>query len=499
MNYTSTRNNTLSVTSAEAITKGISTDGGLFVPTSMPEITPEFIEELTGKSYIDRARQVLSLFLTDFTKEEIDFCTDGAYATGFSHEKVAPVVSLTDTASILELWHGPTCAFKDMALQLLPYLLTKSVKKTAPEQEIVILVATSGDTGKAALEGFKDVDGTRILVFYPNDGVSPMQKLQMTTQEGNNVGVCAIYGNFDDAQTGVKKIFTDEQIKAELQKHNLAFSSANSINWGRLVPQIVYYFSAYADMVASGKVKNGEKVNFTVPTGNFGNILAAYYAMEMGLPVNRLICASNANDVLTEFLTEGHYNRVRPFHTTVSPSMDILISSNLERLLFHICGENSDTVNALFSSLSEKGEYTVSEEILTKIKSVFSAGKCDDNKTKETIAKIWKENNYLCDTHTAVAVAVYNEYKEKTGDMTPTVIASTANPYKFSQAVLGAVTDEKYSASDEFGMVDELQQITGVKAPSQLADLKGKEPIFKGICNKEDMTKEVFKLLNINA
>ena len=465
----------------------------------MPKITPEFIDELTGKSYIDRARQVLSLFLTDFSKEEIDFCTNGAYSTGFSHEKVAPVVSLTDTASILELWHGPTCAFKDMALQLLPYLLTKSVKKTAPEQEIVILVATSGDTGKAALEGFKDVDGTRILVFYPNDGVSPMQKLQMTTQEGSNVGVCAIYGNFDDAQTGVKKIFTDEQIKAELLKHNLAFSSANSINWGRLVPQIVYYFSAYADMVASGKVRNGEKVNFTVPTGNFGNILAAYYAMEMGLPVNRLICASNANDVLTEFLTEGRYNRMRPFHTTVSPSMDILISSNLERLLFHICGENSDTVNTLFSSLSEKGEYTVSEEILTKIKSVFSAGKCDDNKTKETIAKIWKENNYLCDTHTAVAVAVYNDYKEQTGDMTPTVIASTANPYKFSQAVLGAVTDGKYSAADEFSMVDELQQTTAVKAPAQLAELKGKEPIFKGICNKEDMTKEVFKLLNINA
>ena len=497
MNYTSTRNNTLSVSSAQAITKGISEDGGLFVPTSLPKITPDFIEELLNKSYIDRARQVLSLFLTDFTKEEINFCTEGAYSTGFSCEKVAPVVSLTDTANILELWHGPTCAFKDMALQLLPYLLTKSVKKTAPEQEIVILVATSGDTGKAALEGFKDVDGTKILVFYPNDGVSPMQKLQMTTQEGNNVGVCAIYGNFDDAQTGVKKIFTDETIKAELKKHNLAFSSANSINWGRLVPQIVYYFSAYADMVNNGKIKNGEKVNFTVPTGNFGNILAAYYAMEMGLPVNRLICASNANDVLTEFLTCGRYNRKRDFHTTISPSMDILISSNLERLLFHICKENSDTINSLFTALSQNGEYTVDEQTLDTIKKVFSAGKCDDEKTKATIRKVWKENNYLCDTHTAVAIAVYNDYKEQTGDTTPTVIASTANPYKFSQAVLSAVTNGSYKAEDEFGMVEELQKVTLVKAPVQLAGLKGKQPVFNGICTKEDMTKEVFSLLKI--
>lgn len=497
MKYTSTRNKTLSVDSAFAITKGISEEGGLFVPTSFPQIDKTFIESLIPMSYIERARAVLSLFLTDFTEDELNRDTAGAYGSRFSSEKVAPVVNIGDGVGILELWHGPTCAFKDMALQILPYLLTDSVKKAGEGEETVILVATSGDTGKAALEGFKDVDGTRIIVFYPNDGVSPMQKLQMTTQQGKNVGVSAIYGNFDDAQTGVKAIFTDKEIKAELKKHNMAFSSANSINWGRLVPQIVYYFSAYADCVKSGRIKNGEKLNFTVPTGNFGNILAAYYALRMGLPVNRLICASNANNVLTEFLTTGRYNRNREFHTTVSPSMDILISSNLERLLFHLSGNNSEEIKDLFSQLSEKGEYTVSDKMLEEIKKVFSAGCCDDEKTKKTIAKLFADKHYLCDTHTAVAVAVYEDYKNNSGDKTPTVIASTASPYKFSAAVLESLTGEKDSSSDEFSKLSEIENISGTSAPSQLKNLKGTAPRFTEICSKEDMKKTVFSMLGI--
>ena len=352
MNYTSTRNNTLSVSSAFAIANGISTEGGLFVPTDIPEVTADFIDSLVPLTYIERARKVLSLYLTDFSAEEIDADTLGAYSTGFTNEKVAPLVNLHGNTNVLELWHGPTCAFKDMALQLLPYLLTSSSKKTGDGKETVILVATSGDTGKAALEGFKDVKGTKILVFYPSEGVSAMQKLQMTTQAGSNVGVCAIKGNFDDAQTGVKTIFTDERVKAKLSENNMAFSSANSVNWGRLVPQIVYYFSAYADMIVSGQIKNGEKINFTVPTGNFGNILAAYYAMRMGLPVNKLICASNENNVLTEFINTGRYNRMRQFHTTVSPSMDILVSSNLERLIYHLSETGSTETKALFAELS---------------------------------------------------------------------------------------------------------------------------------------------------
>lgn len=496
MNYTSTRNNTLSVQSSYAIANGISTEGGLFVPTDIPKVTAEFIESLVPMTYIERARKVLSLYLTDFTDEEIDEDTLGAYSTGFTHEKVAPLVNLHDNVNILELWHGPTCAFKDMALQLLPYLLTGSAEKMSDGKEIIILVATSGDTGKAALEGFKDVPGTRILVFYPSDGVSAMQKLQMTTQEGQNVGVCAIRGNFDDAQTGVKKIFTDPAVREALDKNNMAFSSANSINWGRLVPQIVYYFSAYADMIASGQITNGEKINFTVPTGNFGNILAAYYAMEMGLPVNKLICASNANNVLTEFITTGRYNRVRQFHTTVSPSMDILVSSNLERLLFHLAGNNSDTTRELFAALSEKGEYTVSEDMLGKIQKVFAAGCCDDTETKQTIGETFRNNKYLCDPHTGVAVNVYNAYRENTGDQTPTVIVSTASPYKFSPAVLEGL-GENVTSDDEFEKMAALDSISGVHAPEKLTSLWGAKPRFTDICEKENMQGVVFSMLDI--
>ncbi len=496
MNYTSTRNDTLKVSSSFAIANGISEEGGLFVPTDIPKVTPEFIDSLVPMTYIERARKVLSLYLTDFTDEEIDEDTLGAYSTGFTHEKIAPLVNLDGNINILELWHGPTCAFKDMALQLLPYLLTGSARKMADGKETVILVATSGDTGKAALEGFKDVPGTKILVFYPSDGVSAMQKLQMTTQQGANVGVCAIKGNFDDAQTGVKTIFTDSFVKEKLAENNMTFSSANSINWGRLVPQIVYYFSAYADMIASGQIANGDKINFTVPTGNFGNILAAYYAKEMGLPVNKLICASNANNVLTEFIETGRYNRLRQFHTTVSPSMDILVSSNLERLLYHLSDNGSAEIRELFSALSSNGEYTVTKAMLDKIQETFAAGCCDDTETKKTIGAKFKDFSYLADPHTSVAINVYDNYRKTTKDETPTVIVSTASPYKFSPAVLEGL-GEAPSTDDEFEMMAAVDSITGVPAPLKLTELWGASPRFTDICDKTEMQSVVFSMLGI--
>ena len=498
MEYTSTRNNRLRVSASFAIANGISEEGGLFVPTGIPQVDKAFIGSLCGLSYIGRAKKILSLFLTDYSEEELEADVRGAYTGSFASEKVAPVVNLRDNVNILELWHGPTCAFKDMALQLLPYLLTGAARRVSGGKETVILVATSGDTGKAALEGFKDVPGTRILVFFPSDGVSPMQKLQMTTQEGRNVGVCAIKGNFDDAQTGVKQIFTSAAVKAKLAENNMTFSSANSINWGRLVPQIVYYFSAYADLAADGRIALGDEINITVPTGNFGNILAAYYAKEMGLPVHKLICASNENDVLTEFLTTGRYNRIRPFHTTASPSMDILISSNLERLLFHLAGNDSDETNRLFAALKEKGEYTVSAGMLEKIRALFAAGCTDDAGTKATIAETFNGSGYLCDTHTAVGLHVYNDYREKTGDTTPAVIASTASPYKFSRAVLGAVTNDAFTADNEFDMVTELEEKTGTAAPEQLKTLKGKTPRFTDVCTGDEMTGRVYGLLGLD-
>lgn len=497
MLYTSTRDKSVHVTSSKAIAQGISADGGLFVPESIPEIDSSFIDSLVGLDYISRAKKVLSLYLTDFTEEEIDACVSGAYARGkFSSEKISPVKKIADGGNILELWRGPTCAFKDMALQLLPYLLTVAAKKTNENKTIVILVATSGDTGKAALEGFKDVDGTKIMVFYPNDGVSPMQKLQMTTQEGSNVSVCAINGNFDDAQSAVKAIFTNKEIAAKLSDNSMMFSSANSINWGRLVPQIVYYISAYADLIENGTIKNGDSINVVVPTGNFGNILAAYYAKRMGVPINKLICASNANNVLTDFLTSGTYDKNRKFFATTSPSMDILISSNLERLLFHLSGEDDAKIRDWMGKLSSDGKYTVDEDIKNQILNLFDAGCCDDEQTKETISKTYKDG-YLCDTHTAVAVKVFEEYVAKTGDKTETVIASTANPYKFSAAVLKAVGDEIPEGADEFAQVKLLMDKTGVECPSQLANLSDKEIRFTDVCNKEDMTEMVYRMLGI--
>ena len=497
MLYTSTRDKSVKVESAYAIAQGISKDGGLFVPTEIPQIDKSFIDSLVPLSYIERAKKVLSLYLTDFTAEEIDMCVSGAYAEGkFSSSKVAPVKKIKEGENILELWRGPTCAFKDMALQLLPYLLTVSAKKTVADKTIVILVATSGDTGKAALEGFKDVPGTKIMVFYPEDGVSPMQKLQMTTQAGENVAVSAIKGNFDDAQSGVKKIFTDKEVAKKLDENGMMFSSANSINWGRLVPQIVYYVSAYCDMIDNGEIKNGDEMNVVVPTGNFGNILAAYYAKKMGVPVGKLICASNANNVLTDFLKTGIYDRNRKFFTTTSPSMDILISSNLERLLFHLADENDETIAKWMAELSDDGKYEVTADVKKKVLSLFDAGCCDDEETKDTIGKTYK-NGYLLDTHTAVAVKVYRDYKERTGDKTPTVVASTANPYKFSAAVLSAVCDKNLDGVDEFSQVDLLKKITGEPCPEQLATLKGKSPRFTSCCEKENMIDTVYQMLGI--
>lgn len=498
MLYTSTRDKSIKVTAAQAIAQGISEEGGLFVPCELPQFSIDRISSMVSMSYIDRARTVLREFLTDFSEEELSYCVEGAYAANkFSSPKIAPTVNIDGNKNILELWHGPTCAFKDMALQLLPYLMTVSAKKTADGKTIVILVATSGDTGKAALEGFKDVANTKILVFYPVDGVSPMQKLQMTTQEGENVAVCAINGNFDDAQSAVKSIFTNQEIKNQLAEKNMMFSSANSINWGRLVPQIVYYFSTYCDLIEMGKIKAGDQINVVVPTGNFGNILAGYYAKKMGLPIKTLVCASNSNNVLTDFLKTGTYDKNRAFYTTTSPSMDILISSNLERLLYHMSGEDDKLVSSLMSQLAEKGKYTVSDELISEIQKTFDAGFTAEDCVDETIKNHFDKYHYLCDTHTAVAVKVYDEYVKSTGDDIPTVIDSTASPYKFSASVLKAVLQGNTPNLDEFEMVDELNRVTGADVPKPLASLKDKNIRFSDVCNKEDMSQMVFKLLDL--
>lgn len=498
MLYTSTRDKSIRVTAAQAIAQGISEEGGLFVPVELPKFSLDKISSMVSMPYIDRAKTVLREFLTDFTDDELNYCVEGAYAASkFSSPKIAPTVNISGNKNVLELWHGPTCAFKDMALQLLPYLMTVSAKKTADGKTIVILVATSGDTGKAALEGFKNVEHTKILVFYPVDGVSPMQKLQMTTQEGDNVAVCAINGNFDDAQSAVKSIFTNHEIKKELEKKNMMFSSANSINWGRLVPQIVYYFSAYCDMVDSGRISLGDEINVVVPTGNFGNILAGYYAKQMGLPVKTLVCASNSNNVLTDFLKTGTYDKNREFYTTSSPSMDILISSNLERLLYHMSGDDDKLICDLMNRLSANGKYTVSSDVMEKIQQMFDAGYTAEDKVDETIKYQFDNYGYLCDTHTAVAVSVYDEYVKNTGDDIPTVIDSTASPYKFSASVLNAITDEDLDGLDEFDMVRELNRITGVEVPAPIASLKDKKVRFTDVCDREDMSNMVFKLLDL--
>ncbi|MBO5452634.1 MAG: threonine synthase [Clostridia bacterium] len=500
MNYSSTRDNKISYTSTKAIIKGLSPEGGLFVPDTIPFVNFEEIGKLSEMNYRERAKYILSRFLTDFTEDEIDNCVNSAYTKEkFGTDSIAPIYKLNNSSYILELWHGPTCAFKDMALQILPHLLVTSLKKNKIDKEIVILVATSGDTGKAALEGFADVAGTRINVFYPQEGVSKVQKLQMITQSGNNVNVSAVKGNFDDAQNGVKQMFTDEKFNTLTNNHNFSLSSANSINWGRLVPQIVYYFSAYADMVKAGEIRIGDKINVNVPTGNFGNILAAFYAKQMGLPINKLICSSNSNNVLTDFIKTGIYDRNRKFNLTISPSMDILISSNLERFLYILSGNNADEVNSYMQALKEEGKYEVSDTIKEKIESVMWGGFADDSETKATIREIKEKYDYVIDTHTAVAVSVQEKYVKETGDETKTVIASTASPFKFSKSVMQAIkNDECYGdGMDEFEILDKLSEISGEEIPKSLAELKTKTVLFDITCEKDEMQQMVKDFLRL--
>lgn len=501
MLYNSTQNAGEVVSSAQAIAQGISKDGGLFVPQSFPEYDLETLKSLLAEDYRGRAKKVFSDFLTDFTPEEIEDCVESAYtAEKFGSDNPAPIAytSLDGRAlNILELWHGPTCAFKDMALQILPHLLTKSLKKTYDGKDAVILVATSGDTGKAALEGFKDVEHTKIIVFYPVNGVSPMQKHQMNTQEGSNVKVCAIKGNFDDAQTGVKRIFTTPSVSEKLAENNMLFSSANSINWGRLLPQIVYYISAYCDLVNAGKISLGDEINVVVPTGNFGNILASYYACLMGLPIKKFICASNANNVLTDFINTGVYDKNRQFYTTMSPSMDILVSSNLERLLYKLSGNDDKVTAQWMTALKTEGRYEVTDEVKAVINDKFFGGYCDDESTQATISRLFEQSGYLCDTHTAVAVNVYEQYTQQTGDTTPAVIASTASPYKFSKSVLEAVGKGEALPETEFDMVDKLNELTGMAVPAPLAGLKNKTARFSDVVESAEMQSYVLSALGI--
>lgn len=493
MNYKSTRGSA-AVSASAAIVKGLAPDGGLYVPETFP--TLEGAEAFLGLSYRERAKKVLSLFLKDFTPEEVERCVNAAYtAEKFGSDEIAPLYKLNDTTHILELWHGPTCAFKDMALQILPHLLTVSMRKNGIRDEVAILVATSGDTGKAALEGFRDVDGTRVLVFFPRDGVSNIQRKQMVTQEGKNVGVAAVEGNFDDAQNGVKSIFTDAEYGAFLKENGIVLSSANSINWGRLVPQIVYYVSAWITMTERGELQKDESFNVVVPTGNFGNILAAYYAKKMGVPIARLICASNANDVLTEFINTGLYNRKRDFHLTISPSMDILISSNLERFLYDISGGNTEKVSDWMESLKKDGSYKVDGDTLSEMQKHLWAGSCDDEETLKTIRDIHEKYGYLTDTHTAVAVRVYEDYVKKTGDTTKTVIASTASPYKFGKSVLGALGGEV--PADDFEILAAIEEKSGLAVPAALGELRNKAERFSMTCPPDKMREAVKKLLEI--
>ncbi len=496
MLYQSTRNSEIKISSAKAITLGISEDGGLFVPQNLPKLSQSDLDFLVDKSYVERAKFVFSKFLTDFTEDEIAHCVENAYNDKkFASENIYEMSKLGNDTYMLELWHGKTCAFKDMALQILPYLLTVSAKKEVNDKKIIILVATSGDTGKAALEGFKDVEGTEILVFYPENGVSAMQKRQMTTQEGENVYVCAIKGNFDDAQTGVKNIFTDESIQNKLEENKMMFSSANSINWGRLLPQVVYYVSAYCDMVKNEEIKMGDGINICVPTGNFGNILAAYYAKQMGMPFNKLICASNKNKVLTDFINTGIYDKNREFSATISPSMDILVSSNLERLLYELTDRDDTIISDWFNKLSDNGKYEISDKVKAKLSEDFVGGFCDDDSTKTQISKTFSEYSYLLDTHTAVALNVYEEYKSLSGDETKTLVVSTANPYKFTADVLSALTDE--IPADEYAQVDALFNITKLAPPQELTNLKDKTVRFTKSIDKADMDKAVFEMFNI--
>lgn len=488
MRYISTRSKTTSCKASEAIVKGLSDEGGLFVPEEFPTISLADLEMLVDKSYEERSAYVISKFLTDFSYMELLNYATRAYSR-FDGDDPCPLVAIDDTTYILELWHGPTSAFKDMALTLLPYLMAAARNKTGETNKTLVLVATSGDTGKAALEGFKDVEGCEIMVFYPSEGVSDMQKLQMITQEGSNVYVCGIEGNFDDAQSAVKTIFNDAETVKLLAEKGYRLSSANSINWGRLVPQIAYYVSAYVDILASGKIKVGDKINFCVPTGNFGNILAGYYAMKMGVPISKLICASNINNVLTDFFEQGKYNINRDFYKTISPSMDILISSNLERLLFEISGKDDKFIANIMHDLATKGYYEIDYNLIQNNANMFIAGACDEEETLDTIANFYDDNDYLLDTHTAVAMGVYTNFLATVADNTVTVVVSTASPYKFAGDVYDALSEDVIE--DSLLACKKLNAYTGIDIPEPLQGLDEKEIRFNDCVDKNDIKKVV--------
>ncbi|SKC06545.1 threonine synthase [Lachnospiraceae bacterium] len=490
--YRSTRNSETRVKASEAILKGLCDDGGLFVPEQIPSLQSS-LKELSEMDYRGVAYAVMKEFITDFTEEELKHCINSAYDEKFDTEEIAPLTD-ADGAYYLELFHGKTIAFKDMALSILPHLMITSAKKNKIDNDIVILTATSGDTGKAALAGFADVEGTRIIVFYPKDGVSPIQKLQMVTEKGKNTLVVGVNGNFDDCQTNVKKMFGNKELNEAIGREGFQFSSANSINIGRLVPQIVYYVYAYTRLLANERIKEGEKINVVVPTGNFGNILAAYYAKNMGLPVNKLICASNENKVLFDFFSTGTYDRNRQFILTSSPSMDILISSNLERLIYHIAGNDPDKNRSFMESLQKDGKYEITDEMKKNLED-FRGFYASEEQTAEKIHSLYEETGYIIDTHTAVAGSAYDQYVKETGDETPTVIASTASPYKFTRSVMTAV-DQKYaSVEDDFALADELSKIGNVEIPNAIEEIRSAEILHKTNCEIAEMQSVVENFL----
>ena len=491
--YKSTRDAEKTVTASQAILKGLADDGGLFVPVSIPKL-PVSLGELKEMTYQEIAYTVMKEFLTDFTEEELKSCIAKAYDSKFDTEEIAPLAKVED-AYYLELFHGATIAFKDMALSILPHLLTTSAKKNQVKNEIVILTATSGDTGKAALAGFADVEGTKIIVFYPKNGVSHVQELQMVTQKGDNTSVVAIHGNFDNAQSGVKAMFENKELEKELNEAGYQFSSANSINIGRLVPQVVYYVYAYAKLLQNEEIAEDEEINVVVPTGNFGNILAAYYAKNMGIPIAKLICASNENKVLYDFFQTGTYDRNREFVLTTSPSMDILISSNLERLIYKISGEDARKDTDLMTELKTKGSYAITGEMKANLAD-FAAGYATEEQVAKTIHDIYEDTGYVMDTHTAVAATVYKAYREDSKDDRKTVIASTASPYKFAGSVMSAI-DPKYKGQDDFKLIEELQKVSGTELPNAIKEIMNAEIRHNTECDVDQMEQTVKNILSV--
>ena len=491
--YSSTRDDAKKVQASQAILKGLSEDGGLFVPDHIPSLEKS-LQELSQMEYQEIAYEVMKLFLTDFTEDELKGCINKAYDAKFDTEEIAPLVE-ADGTYYLELFHGATIAFKDMALSILPHLMITSAKKNHVTDTIVILTATSGDTGKAALAGFADVEGTKIIVFYPKNGVSPIQEKQMVTQKGNNTFVVGIHGNFDDAQTGVKQIFSDKELSSEMTANGLRFSSANSINIGRLVPQIVYYVYAYAKLLKAGKVEDNKPINVVVPTGNFGNILAAFYAKNMGVPIGKLICASNENKVLYDFFRTGNYDRNREFVLTSSPSMDILISSNLERLIYRIAGDDAKKNAEFMTALSAEGSYHITEEMSSRL-SDFYGNYASEKETADRIKELYEKTGYVIDTHTAVASSVYEKYKKETKDETLAVVASTASPFKFTRSVMNAV-DAKYDSMSDFELVDELSKLANVKVPNAIEEIRTAPVLHDTVCDKSMMKETVKSILGI--